>query len=331
MKDCGLSTATQSAIMDGNFKNIRMAESCLYWVKDTIEMRHAGLKEIQQASLERERQIQRVTSRPGGSGSGSSPSRGGSDGDSQGRRDGSRSQASSYQAPRSVSGLQQANTPGISSEFWNSDAAKSRRDEPGRTVLFKGIDLARIHNLFGDDGRLKNIESLLSAPPSDFSATRSLFYFTADYNVAEYYAAYAKRRTVCESIVMVMLSIPKQIIDDLEEPDLQRLYWDPRWKQLVWRSKLAKSLPPPLRKYRNALLIIGHISKGAKDKFEAMETWESLTDDFVLRVPPSNSNIAVQYVFSGEEEGREFLAENGKFDVLRFSDNDVEVLMRRYS
>jgi hypothetical protein len=154
---------------------------------------------------------------------------------------------------------------------------------------------------------LKNIKTLLSAPPSDFGGTRSLFYFMADYHVAEYYAAYAKRG--CESIVMVVLTIAKQVIDDLEEPNILRLYWEPRWKQLVWRSKLQKSLSQPLRKYCNALLIIGHISKGAVEKFRAMESWESLTDGYVLRIPSfGGSNMAVQYAFSGEEEGRETVA-----------------------
>jgi len=60
----------------------------------------------------------------------------------------------------------------------------------------------------------------------------------ADYYVAEYYAAYAKRG--CESIVMVVLTIAKQVIDDLEEPNILRLYWEPRWKPLK-----AAEVPKP--------------------------------------------------------------------------------------
>jgi hypothetical protein len=328
MDECGMSTSAQVAIMDREFKLIRMSESCVYWVKDTIEMRYAGLQEIQRASRERDMQFQRAASRPSGGGSGS-----GGDGRGQvAQHSGGSRGGRSSQRQRSISGLQQENTPGISSEFWNSDTANRVRDNPGYTVLFKGIDLARIPDLFDNDGKLKNIETLLSAPPSDFSGTRSLFYFTADYHVAEYYAAYAKRRAGCESIVIVVLTIAKQVIDDLEEPNILRLYWGPRWKQLVWRSKLQKSLPQPLRKYRNALLTIGHISRGSVEKFRAMESWESLTDDYVLRIPSfSGSNMAVQYVFSGEEEGREFLAEHGKFDVFRLSESDVEALVHRFS
>lgn len=42
---CGIDTATQDAIMDPKFAHIRRSNSCLYWAKETIEMRYRGLLE----------------------------------------------------------------------------------------------------------------------------------------------------------------------------------------------------------------------------------------------------------------------------------------------
>jgi hypothetical protein len=332
---CGISTPVQAAIMDPNFKHIRLTESCIFWVKDTLGMRYAGLEDIRRASRQRELDLMRAAARPGGR---SSSGSGGSGNGRGGGRDGAAGQAgstrggSSSQGRRSISGLQQQTTPGISSILWNSNTAMEVCNKPDYIVLFKGIDQGRIAGLFGDSGEIQNIEKLLSPPPSDFSGTRSLFYFTPDYKVAEYYAAYAKRRANCESVVMICVSIPQTAISNLKESDLHYLYWPtPQWKQLVWRSKTAKYLPAPLRKYRDSLLIIGNISKGAERMYEILQSWEDMTNASLLRVGSSNrGDLAVQYVFSGEEEGRDFITEHGKIEVFPFSEAEVHALLARY-
>ena len=325
---CGMCQSVQDAIMDPTFNLVRLTNSCVFWVRDTLLMRYAGLEDIGRASRQREMELVRTVTRPGGIGSGA-----GISGESwEGRRgvniqQGRSTKAeSSSQGRRSVSGLQQQTTPGISSMLWSPNTSIEKK--PEHIVLFKGIDQGRITGLFNETGEVQDIETLLSSPPSDFSGTRSLFYFTPDQKVAEYYAAYAKRRANCESVVMVCLSIPKIEIDNLEA-DTQYLYWPtPQWKQLVWRCKQPKSLPKPLRKYRDAFLIIGTISKGAQRVFKNLQTWEEMTNACVLYVPSSNqSNPAVQYVFSGQEEGCEFLTQHGKIEVFPFSEAAIQALV----
>ena len=313
LDQCGIDTAVQEAIMDPKYKNIRLTNSCLFWLRDTIEMRYAHLEGIKRASRQPAVELRRVASQPNNAGSNG---RGGR----RGGRGGSSQQAGHNRGESAAQGQQQQMMPGISTEHWSSRTVEAVINKPGYTVLFKGMDQARIVGLFDDNGALKGIQKLLSSWPSDFSGTRSFFYFTSDYEVAEYYAAYARRRANNISTVMICLSIPKDAIENLEAPDIQRLYWPAsQWKQLVWWSKTQRSL----RKYRNALLIIGTISKGPDRIFQEMQTWEDMTDDCVLRVGPSNrSRPAVQYVFSGEEEGREFLIENSKIEVFPFSEAD---------
>ncbi|KAM3079151.1 hypothetical protein ACMFMF_004078 [Clarireedia jacksonii] len=272
--------------MDPHFKYLRLSHSCLYWVKDTIEMRYAGLEEIQRTLREREMQLQRAASRSSGNQAERTDS-----GRHAGLNITTGSSSSSRQDARSASGIQQHHTAGISRDFWTSANAIAARNAPGHITLFRAQDQGRIAGLFDDSGRLERIETLLSSPPSDFSATRSLFYFSTDSRVAEYYAAYAKRRANCESVVIICLSIPNAAIESLSEPDVQRIYWpDDEWKELIWRCRTDKPLPPHLRKYQQAMLAIGTISRGPERVYRAMSSWQQVTESCLLKVGPSHDS-----------------------------------------
>ncbi len=332
LAECGVSSSVQESIMDPAFKDLRLSNSCVGWVDDTIRMRFAGLEEIRWASKQREMKLARDSSRPSESGH----RRGQHSGPAQqsySSSSGGKAGEGSSQKQRSVSSMQQETTPGISSQAWNDETRLEISNQPGKIVLFKGIDQGRIVGLFDDSGALSKIQKLLSLPPSDFSGSRPLFYFTPDYRVAEYYAAYAKRRSECESVVMVCLSIPQQAIDDLTEPSIQHLYWpSPHFKELVWRSKTQNSLPPHLRQYRDALIIIGNITRGANRMYEQMGGWEDMTNECLLRIRLLNQNTpAKQYVFSGEEEGREFLIQHGKLNIVPFKGDQLQALLSRYT
>ncbi|RSL85463.1 hypothetical protein CEP51_003305 [Fusarium floridanum] len=54
MNTYGLSMEVQDAILDPLFKYLRLSDSCAEWSRDTIEMRYAGLKAIQEESSNRE-------------------------------------------------------------------------------------------------------------------------------------------------------------------------------------------------------------------------------------------------------------------------------------
>ncbi len=302
---CGIASDTQAAIMDPNFTFLRLSRSCLDWVRDTIKMRYAGLQDIQRASRQREMKLRREESRPGSSTGGSAGA---------GREDGGR---------RSTSGLQQQSMAGMSVDVWGSARATAARDAPGYTVLYKGIDQGRISSLFGEDGTVSDIDTLLSLPPSDFSRLLA-FYFTPDIKVAEYYAAYAKRRTVCESVVMVVLSIPNAAIESLTEPDIQRLHWpSSTWKQMIWHCRNRKRLPTHLRMYKDAILIIGPISRKPNHVYGRLAAPEDITEDFLLKIgadgqQASDGRVATQFVISGQEEGLDWLMDNGGKEIKVF-------------
>jgi hypothetical protein len=317
LERCGISGDLQHAIMDPQFEYIRLSHSCLYWIRDTVEMRYAGLRDIQKTSRERQMQLQRAASRPSGNQGGSS-----SDRQRAGLHITTGSPSSSRQNTRSASETQQHHTAGISQHIWGSaNATEACKPVPGYTILFRGQDQGRISGLFDEAGNLHHIGTLASRPSTDFSSTQKLFYFAPDYRVAEYYAAYAKRRAACESVVIICLSIPNTAIENLTKPDILHIYWpDDEWKELLWRCCTdADEVPPYLEKYQQATLIIGTVSRRPDRFYCRMSSWRQVTEECLLQVGQQHdSGPCLQYVFSGTQKGRRFLTENGARNMTVF-------------
>lgn len=326
LSTCGIDVTVQGAIMDPAFKYVRLSKSCLHWARDTVEMRYAGLEEIQRTSRERDAQMRRMTSRPSGREGGD---RSGEPSGGLHFSTGLSSFQSIGQGESSISSQQRQGVPGIGSDLDTSSSSLAVRNAPGHTALFQATDQGRIVGLFDDSGSVARIQSLLSPAPTDFSGHRSLFYFTADYKVAEYCAAYAKRRANCESVVIVCLQIPNAAIESLSSPDIHHLYWpNSQWKELVWRCRTQQTLPSHLRKYRQALLIIGSISRKPNSVYHNLATWEEVGEEHLFRVGNAtdhSGSLAVQFVFSGEEEGQDFLLKNAAKNIKIVACTEAEL------
>ncbi|KAM0275913.1 hypothetical protein ACHAQH_007300 [Verticillium albo-atrum] len=316
----GMATDVQTAIMDPFFKDIRLTQSCAFWAKDTVEMRYAGLKDIQRASREREWSLQRQFGRPGSSSDSAGPS-------SQGG-----TRHSQHERQRSISGLQRDATPGISTAGVTPTHIIAARNAPGYTVLYKGLDQARIHGLLDDTGGLRSIGTLLSDAPSDFAWSRGLFYFTPNYEIAQYYAAYAKRRSNCEAVVIVRALVPNSAIEQLNETELVRVYFpNPEWKELVFLSRTREPHPSRLRKYSLATLIIGTIARKPNNAYYRMNNWQDVDESCVLQLRSSSGQVSnsVQFAFSSSDEGVAFLRENcaDGISVLPYTRQEFEEWM----
>jgi hypothetical protein len=309
MDTFGLSIGTQQAILDPAFRYIRLSESCVYWAKDTVHMRYYGLMEIQKASRDRENVLRRTAANPG-----------------SGQPPGQlfpnplyTPSSSSLAASRSVSVWQQQSSPEISIYSSNSASATAARNAPGFVHLFKGIDQGRIAGLLDDNGSISRIQTMLSSAPSDFSGRRRLYYFTPNFKVAQSYAAYAKRRANAETVVIIMMSIPNREIKSLQEPEIFRLFWpNPEWAQLIWSCRNGRKIPKDLRKYQDAALVIGTISRKPNSAYEELASPDDVTEDYVLKVQDSEGRSvpATQYVFG--EDGEDILATHGRIKMFPF-------------
>ncbi|KJR86286.1 uncharacterized protein SPSK_02453 [Sporothrix schenckii 1099-18] len=342
----GLNEETKKAIMDPNFRCIRIADTCKNWTKDTIEMRWLGLNEIQKTSRLRLHDtddtagtpVDSHSSRGGPRRHGSGPSRPVPNATASNTRQDKRRRLQSH------SEIQRESEPGISTRRWHKRSSRDATEPPGYLVLYKGIAQSRMAGFWAVDEDADDedshatgqhrVEKLLSSPPTNFSGTSSLFYFAPDPNVAEYYAGYAKRRHDAETILIVTMKIKRDVLERLEGSGsdsndssttagrVVRLYYpSPQWKQLVWRSKTVRPFPKPLRKYRDALLIIGSASKGTERVFNAMASWEEIGNECIFHVPEDNPNPAIQYVFNGNDSGADFLRDNGIFDAFAVADD----------
>ncbi|OBT63587.1 hypothetical protein VE03_07318 [Pseudogymnoascus sp. 23342-1-I1] len=276
---CGINKATQEAIMVLNQKlnRLRRSNSCLYCIKDTINLRYRGLEEL-----------------------------------------------------RHTLGIpQQPSTASIEASNWDSPHPLNT---PEYTTLFKPIDLAQTTNLLTQSNTLSNISPLLSPPPSDFSGgTRSSFHFPPSHDLAIHNAAYAKSRSPRSRIAILRLLIPSAAIESLAASDIQTVLWPSNeWRELVWRSRMRKPLPRYLRKYREATLVVGTVAWGGGLVCQGMETWEEVGGGWGGECAEGGGgggeeDGVVQYVFSGEEEGREFLTENVEgAEVVPFSEAALE-------
>jgi hypothetical protein len=301
MNLCGINLEVQTNIMDPIYKRIRLTESCYFWVKDTIKLRYRGLEAIQRASRERTMATTRAASRPGHSSSNrhGGSSTGGSSGSAQ-------ITPSQESGQRSISGTMRK-APGISSDSAFSNACRSARNIPGSIVLYKGLDRSRLNGVFDDSGSIVPWQKMFSSPPTDFLGSQAGCYFTIQRDIAEYYACYAKRRDDVQSVIIVQVIVPDHKFECLSATQLQKTYWpSEEWKNLVWHCRNAKKFPNQLRKFKQALLIIGTIAKKPNRVYNGMDTFAQIDERCVLKTKDGHN--AVQYVFH-DDEGRGFLEE----------------------
>ncbi|EXJ88147.1 hypothetical protein A1O1_05075 [Capronia coronata CBS 617.96] len=223
MSRCGIAQSLQQAIMDPVFKKIRLSNTCMYWVRDTMELRYEGLEEIRTASWERQLAIQR--SRP------ESGSRG------PGTQEKSRSGTDTSQGASSIS-ASQTSKPGISPMTAMSDGAIASTNAPGFAVLFEGISQCRVEGLLDDDGNLAKLHRLITRPSTDFLGRESGYCFTTEREFAVYYACYAKRRDPTGLAVIICVKVPNSAIESLSSAQLPKTYWpSEEWRRLVFTSK----------------------------------------------------------------------------------------------
>ncbi|KAL7786840.1 hypothetical protein V8C43DRAFT_324191 [Trichoderma afarasin] len=270
MDRCGINKDTQGAIMDPVFKRTRLTEACVFWIRNTIELRYEALKSsIQEASRDSlEGSASHDTSREG--------------------------------ADARFDSETLRMTPWVSQDTAMSEAALCATNAPGSLTLYKGMDRSRLTRLFDRNGNLDDTRALSSRSPTDFDGRTSAYCFAADRDVAIESAAFTKRRSDRTPVVIVHATFKKSTIESLSKNEMQQLYWpSSEWKRLVFFSRRMKRLPPDLKKFNQVSLIIGNASARPSLAYVKMECHTEITQNMVLKNAAGRN--AVQYAFLNDE------------------------------
>lgn len=259
----GMSSEFEAAMMDPAFDYLRTSESCRHWTKETITMRYAA----------RWADFLQRSAQPGSPAAGTSRS------------------------------------PGFDLRtFGASASALASARVPGCTMLYKAMDETSISGMrglwpsvFDESGNLRDLASLLSHTPSDFSADQSRYCFTPDYRVAEYHAAYIKRRIGTAAVCIVSLAIPNAALEQMQSAgELVRLSWpSDEWKETLWLSRRRQLLPSHLERVDEAALVVGTAARRPNAAYHQLRSFDEVTEDHVFKAEHMNPDAdpSVQFVF----------------------------------
>lgn len=206
----------------------------------------------------------------------------------------------------------------------------------GFTVLYKAVDEARINGLFDHEGNLDKIQLLSTPSSTDFSRTKSMYYFTPDYSLARKQAAWITQRG--PPAVIVQIAVSDSAITSMEPPDVQCAFWpNSNWRELVWHCRTKTRLPKELAEnYGKAILIIGTIANRPDVYYEQRSPADLTSEACVVRVRGPNKGgdrAAVQYVFSSDDEGKTFLEDQARhtMKIFHFGTRELETWAKQNS
>ncbi|PHH68230.1 hypothetical protein CDD82_714 [Ophiocordyceps australis] len=307
---CGIGHELRSAIMDPCYEDLRLTNSCYFWLTDTMMVRMRALQEIALASQQRCMKRRRAASRPQESILGSS-----------------------------VYDSAEQRVPRLSKHTaMSEDALVAASYERGYTTFFKAIDQPILREMFDDTGKAITLAPITSEKGRDFSPNDSTgIYFVLDRDVAERYACFIKRRARLSVVAIMHARLRHSSILQLPEPDLAVAHWPSmEWKTLVWHCRIKQRLPRNLDRFEKAALIVGNMGRQLPTFYFKPKDIEFMDHSSVFL----NKDFvpAVQYGFIGPR-GIEFFSDcaleqvkayrflNAELQSMRFETNPMKVRM----
>ncbi|KAF5590619.1 hypothetical protein FPANT_5937 [Fusarium pseudoanthophilum] len=205
----------------------------------------------------------------------------------------------------------------------------STRSKKQSGLASRAIDEARINGLFDHEGNLDRIQLLSTPPSTDFSRSKSMYYFTPDYSLARKQAAWIKQRGI--PTVIVQIAVSDMVITSMDPHDMQCAFWpNSNWRELVWHCRTGMRLPEKLSEtYGKAILIIGTIANRPDVYYKQRSPTDLISEGCVVTVRGPNKGgdrEAVQYVFSSDDEGETFLEDQARhtMKIFHFGTRELE-------
>ncbi|KAL5461914.1 hypothetical protein PMIN06_001992 [Paraphaeosphaeria minitans] len=161
----------------------------------------------------------------------------------------------------------------------------------GYDTLYRATTTERLKNVFLETGvTLENCMQhvAFSQPPNDFgwAGYGTMFYFTKQDFVAQWYAEYAANCIQNKHDVVVLRICSKQQTTQPFNKTWKLEYGDD-WRRLVWHSRNSKPFPKQLKeKFSNCDVITGPISINATSTNRRMKDWTEVNESHVFNIRP---------------------------------------------
>ncbi|KAI4251211.1 MAG: hypothetical protein L6R42_008468 [Xanthoria sp. 1 TBL-2021] len=272
MDEMGVKNSVQEAIMLPQFESLRLTQSAMFWVLDTISAKYMYLQSIDREVLgyargpRRSESYVQIESRLSGESRPSSSSK--------------PTQPSSSKAAQGKANPQPSQALHL--------GANDHQVGDGEIELLKGGTQVRLVQAFPSPADPPNdvinrLQNIFSAIPGDFSPNESALYFTKQRDVAYQYMDYARERTTEQSQQLLAVGILHVIIPTEFLADHAQIYGD-EWREFVMHCRLQIGrFPSHLTYLKNTSVIMGPILKandamvrnvvGDGREFRRLEPW----------------------------------------------------------
>lgn len=284
MDHIGLSTEFQQAIMDPDFRTLRLSQSCYYWVNNTINMRWNNLESVRLASLHRANQLKEASlPRP------------------------ENIKPTICRAPL-VSPFTAFSKPALITAQGDADSLP----------LFKAVDLAEVESMLNDSGDTLDRRFFGKrgryAPGDFYGGSSDYRHFITDRDLAVLEAGYIRRRQIVKSAAVAHITVDLDSLWDLPDDKLSTLYW-PReeWKQVV--TDACKRYCRPYWA-KGAAVAIGNMPRKPRDALRVMRSEEEMTHDDVWK--NGDGEDVVQYAFPHGDDEVDFFEDRVEWSLKVF-------------
>ncbi|KAB8664804.1 hypothetical protein FH972_026231 [Carpinus fangiana] len=285
----GLKDEFITAVLNPDFEEIRLTQSCQFWAFDTIDLRFRSLGQLKRKSQYRLQQR--------------------------------KSKQSKMEQPLAESSSSPKKTSSTDSSFpvpLTALTSTHPAEMLGHTLLWKGLDVERVKDLLNSDGTTNDLGCMVSLPRGDFNSRTLGYYFTKEKDVAEQYAAFAKARsssgnsiTVCLVAVIVSHDFIKSIPEDRKK-ELWYGESDKTWSEYVWHCRLGHIIPSHLRHISAADLIEGSVAGCGQRQIEKLNSYQDISNNHLLsrgRQSGTPRGNATQWFFSNNQDFEDRLME----------------------
>jgi hypothetical protein len=171
--------------------------------------------------------------------------------------------------------------------------------KPGHKYLLKGKSSGALYGngkFINENGDV-NVLAISSDTQGDWNGSRRQYYFAEDLEAAEEYRRLAADLFENEESWIIHAQVPDSYHTTLER---QNLYWGHDHKWFTWMSRSAETISPThdLKKYDDASLLVGHMTKSASiARIEKQRVQDDFKEEHLLTI---DGRKMVQWCFDEE-------------------------------